>query len=104
MYGVYNTEVHNYDNNYKPGKQLPKTVKTQMIWTWMGKPIPFNELAWGQLRSIKKVCQQRKSNWFGHHSDKWIEEIDKVLNKETKKSAYIKVIGLLGVMADCQEC
>lgn len=104
MLNVYHTYGKFEDTQVRHGYQLPKTVSSQMNWKWMGVFVPFNKLAWGQLRTIKRVCQQNKSIWYGHHSDKWIQEIDKILVKENQKSAYIKAIDFLNVLADCQEC
>jgi hypothetical protein len=97
MYGVYNAHANNYDNSYKTGKQIPKTVHNQMNWKWMGIFIPLNQLAWGQLRQVKKVCQQNKSIWYGHHSDNWIKEIDKILFKNHLNK-------FMNDLINCQDC
>ena len=92
---IKSNTVYKSDKVYKIGREVPK-------WKWMGNFTELKNMSYGQIRSVKKVCTQHKGTWYGYSWSYWVEECDKILKKEELKSAYIKGIRFLSVLASAQ--
>ena len=103
MMSVYHAS-YNPHRDYTEGYQVPKLgIKdTPMLWIWNGIPTNLKNMSFGQLKTEKKICQEKKGIWFRYTWDSWIEEIDKILYKENVKSLNIKVIGFLQILINNQ--
>lgn len=101
---VYSAKPELNDNLIQVGKQTPKVARSRvsMLWKWQGDFVDINKMSFGQLRTVKKVCSQHKGNWFGFSWLSWIEECDRILKQEELKTANIKAIKFLGILATHQ--
>jgi hypothetical protein len=69
---------------------------SNMMWTWKGKQIKLEDLAFNQLNHIKTFVRKYKSNHYGYSSEGWTKAIDYIIEQRNYNNVQElnKIIGL----------